>query len=106
GRCCTGLVLDGGTLPPPGCTSLEAYIALASMVHEDCEGRPMLGSPWLPLMQREDGGEWMLWCMNLVAGGRCGDHANRPMTCKAYEPGTDFLCALYTPRWGDLPASP
>jgi Fe-S-cluster containining protein len=106
GRCCTGLTLTGsadGSWPPPGETTLEAYIALASMLHLDCNGRPMLGSPWLPFMQRETG-EWLLWCMNLEPGGRCGDHPNRPMTCKSYTAGTDFLCALYTPSMGDLPS--
>lgn len=100
GRCCTGLVLNNGTLPPAGSTTLEAYGALAAVATVDAHGRPMLGLPFLPFAVRPNG-EWMLWCQNLLPSGRCGDYEHRPALCAAYTAGDDWLCAMYTPRIED-----
>jgi len=93
GRCCTGLALSATGAGPDwmrGRHSLEVYAALATAWH----GEGKLGLPFLPLMRREDG-TWRFWCPVLGRDGRCGDYANRPDLCRAYEAGSDRLCAMH-----------
>jgi len=42
-------------------------------------------------------------CTRLTPEGRCGDYENRPNLCKAYEPLSDGLCAMYVPPAAEEP---
>lgn len=100
GRCCTGLVLNGGELAK-GTTMLAALATMATLRHQRADGRMTIGAPFMPLMQRGDG-EWLWWCPNLQADGRCGDYENRPEPCWRYTAGDDFLCVMHVPSIEDL----
>ncbi|WP_431860063.1 YkgJ family cysteine cluster protein [Azospirillum sp.] len=54
----------------------------------------MVARQWMPFvpLYRRDNGFWRWWCPLLGADGRCTDYANRPETCRIYDPGEDFLC--------------
>jgi Fe-S-cluster containining protein len=94
GRCCSGFGLNLEANEDD--TALHLLVKLESVLHGDCQGRPMLGAPFMPLYRAAD--RWRFWCPLLGADGRCTDYANRPRLCSDFTAGTDALCAEYRPE--------
>ena len=98
GRCCTNFLLnmrgEEGDADP---AAVLARLHSRPQPHEDGETRPL---PFLPLWQHATG-KWFWWCPKLTREGRCGDYDRRPSLCRAYQPGQDALCALFSPRQVD-----
>lgn len=93
GRCCSGFALNLEVSEEE--TALHLLVRLATILHQDCQGRPMLGAPFLPLYR--PGGEWRFWCPLLGHDGRCTDYENRPLLCAMFQPGADPLCEMHVP---------
>lgn len=73
-------------------TVLEAYVALATVVHAD-EWMFDTGLPFVP-ERRDPDGTWVMSCPRLTPEGRCGDYENRPRLCRTFTPGNDWPCAM------------
>lgn len=109
GYCCKGFTLNSRDLAAAE-TDLEALVALASIYTEDCQGRGMVGLPFVLAGWRSSGEARgvhrarrgpedfrVLDCLNLGADGRCMEYANRPRLCVDYEAGHDALCIMHQP---------
>jgi Fe-S-cluster containining protein len=94
GRCCSGFNLNFHDGQPD--TAADLLVRLARVYTSDCEGRPVVGLPFLPLW-KDSRGTWRMWCPLLTAEGRCGEHAHRPGLCASFEPGTEALCVMQCP---------
>lgn len=94
GRCCFGFYLHSASVQAAE-TPLEVLVELATVFHDD-EWMGYQGLPFMPLYKTSVG-HWLLWCPRLGRDGRCNDYENRPKLCRTYEPGSDRLCAEYTP---------
>ena len=100
GRCCSGFALNLEVNEEE--TALHLLIRLAAIVHSDCQGRPMLGVPFLPLYRTP--GFWRFWCPLLGPDGRCTDYETRPEVCAIFQPGEDPLCEMHVPPPVPVPA--
>lgn len=82
GKCCNGFMLAIGYR--------QIGLELLARVAE-------AWAPFVPLFRTDDGpeGSWLWWCPVLGKDGRCTDYANRPETCREYEPTRDPLCRHY-----------
>lgn len=98
GRCCVGFGLN---MPlNTSDTVLHVLVKLASIQHYDCQGRPQIGVPFMPLHRKPDGrtpAGWRFCCPLLDRNGRCTDYENRPALCALYRPGTDGICVEHRP---------
>lgn len=93
GRCCSGFGLNLPILAEE--TALDVLIRLARVEHRDCQGRPVVGAPFLPLYRTPE--RWRFWCPLLGRDGRCTDYEHRPEVCALFKPGGDPLCVMHTP---------
>jgi Fe-S-cluster containining protein len=109
GACCRGFYLNARQLQAAE-SDVEALGILAGLYTVDCNGRPMLGLPFVPAGYRTSGAGKgshptretpedirIFDCTLLGEDGRCTDYAHRPELCVRYEPGQDALCIMHVP---------
>lgn len=104
GRCCSGFGLNANPKAAmiqtgDDFTALHLLVMMAAAYQEDCQGRPTIGLPFLPLYELKPG-YWRWWCPLLGKDGRCTDYANRPRLCSDFTPGRDALCVEFRPEPG------
>lgn len=90
GRCCSGIMLNGGDLPGKDDWSFEQLLEWLRTnpqlnVNGDTETLRLQ-----PMWHRPDG-KWQFWC-DAWQDGRCSIYSHRPKMCKDYAPQTDELC--------------
>lgn len=98
GACCSGFQLNQpqwDDLHP-----LQVMVELASILTDDCQGRPMIGVPFLPTGRSKQDGRQTYQCGWLGDDGRCSNYEDRPMLCASFEAGSDLLCVMTCPGVG------
>jgi Fe-S-cluster containining protein len=100
GYCCRHFRLNGGSFASEVDTIEEAEALIAEQnsmrVDHPIPSMPGAGNvlPFRALYKASTG--WIWWCPNLNREtGRCDDYANRPETCRMYDPGIDANCTVH-----------